>query len=82
METQNKKLEEEIETKMIQKFGRKLSLISLYETVLQRLIYNTKTDVGKIMKNFTDEIKCKLILYRIIHIWIKACSKSVCYGFL
>ncbi|XP_076666446.1 cilia- and flagella-associated protein 44 isoform X2 [Andrena cerasifolii] len=57
METQNKKLEEEIETKMIQKFGRKLSLISLYETVLQRLIYDTKTDVGKIMKNFTDEIK-------------------------
>ncbi|XP_076637400.1 cilia- and flagella-associated protein 44 isoform X1 [Colletes latitarsis] len=57
MRTQNKKLEIEIKELMIQKFGRKTSLISLYETVLQRLIYDTKTNIRKVMKNFTNEIK-------------------------
>ncbi|XP_076234530.1 cilia- and flagella-associated protein 44 isoform X2 [Calliopsis andreniformis] len=57
MKTQNKKLEEDIKEKMIQKFGRRISLINLYETVLQRMIYSTKTDVGKLMKNFSEEIK-------------------------
>ncbi|XP_015431042.1 PREDICTED: uncharacterized protein LOC107187452 [Dufourea novaeangliae] len=57
METQNNKLELEIKEKMIQKFGRRVSLISLYETVLQRLIYDTKTDVRNIMKNFSEEMK-------------------------
>ncbi|XP_053983869.1 cilia- and flagella-associated protein 44 [Hylaeus volcanicus] len=57
METQNKKLETEIKEKMIEKFGRKVSLISLFETVLQRLIYDTKTGVRTIMKNFIDEVK-------------------------
>lgn len=57
MDTQNKKLKVEIKEKMIQKFGRKLSLISLYEIVLQRLIYDSKIDIRTIMKNFTDEIK-------------------------
>ncbi|XP_017757877.1 PREDICTED: uncharacterized protein LOC108549132 [Eufriesea mexicana] len=57
METQNKKLKEDIKEKMIQKFGRKVSLINLYETILQRLIYDTKTDVRKIMKNFSKNIE-------------------------
>ncbi|XP_076222298.1 cilia- and flagella-associated protein 44 [Nomia melanderi] len=57
MEAQNKKLELEIKEKMIQKFGRKVSLINLYEIVLQRLIYETKTDIHKIMKNFSEDMK-------------------------
>ncbi|XP_043512128.1 cilia- and flagella-associated protein 44 isoform X2 [Frieseomelitta varia] len=57
METQNKKLKEYIKEKMIQKFGHKLSLINLYEIILQRLIYDTKTDVNKIMKDFTKDIE-------------------------
>ncbi|XP_076298900.1 cilia- and flagella-associated protein 44 isoform X2 [Lasioglossum baleicum] len=57
METQNKSLELEIKEKMIQKFGRKVSLISLYDTVLQRMIYETKTDMRKIMKNFSEDLK-------------------------
>lgn len=60
MKTQNKELEAQIKEKMIQKFGRKVSLINLYETILQRLIYDTKTDVRTIMKNFTKNIKSKL----------------------
>lgn len=60
MKTQNKELEAQIKEKMIQKFGRKVSLINLYETILQRLIYDTKTDVRTIMKNFTKDIKSKL----------------------
>ncbi|KAF3430089.1 hypothetical protein E2986_07212 [Frieseomelitta varia] len=53
METQNKKLKEYIKEKMIQKFGHKLSLINLYEIILQRLIYDTKTDMQNevVMKN-------------------------------
>lgn len=57
MKTQNKKLKEEIKEKMIQKFGCKVSLIELYEIILQRLIYDTKIDVRKIMKNFTKDIE-------------------------
>ncbi|XP_029043385.1 cilia- and flagella-associated protein 44 isoform X1 [Osmia bicornis bicornis] len=57
MESENKKLKEDIKEKMIQKFGREVSLINLYETILQRLIYDTKTDVRKIMKNYNKDIK-------------------------
>ncbi|XP_031368455.1 cilia- and flagella-associated protein 44 isoform X2 [Apis dorsata] len=57
MKAQNKKLKEEIKEKMIQKFGCKVSLIELYEIILQRLIYDTKIDVRKIMKNFTKDIE-------------------------
>ncbi|XP_076652358.1 cilia- and flagella-associated protein 44 isoform X2 [Halictus rubicundus] len=57
METQNRTLELQIKEKMIQKFGRKVSLINLYETVLQRMIYETKTDMQKIMKHFSEDLK-------------------------
>ncbi|KAK1137227.1 hypothetical protein K0M31_001748 [Melipona bicolor] len=57
MDTQNKKLKQYIKEKMIQKFGRKVSLINLYVIILQRLIYDTKTDVNKIMKDFTKDIE-------------------------
>ncbi|CAL7949001.1 unnamed protein product [Xylocopa violacea] len=57
MESQNKILEKDIKEKMIQKFGRKISLMNLYETILQRLIYDTKTDVHGIMKNLSKDIK-------------------------
>ncbi|XP_076749592.1 cilia- and flagella-associated protein 44 [Xylocopa sonorina] len=57
MESQNKILEEGIKEKMMQKFGQKISLMHLYETILQRLIYDTKTDVHSIMKNFSKDIK-------------------------
>lgn len=80
MESQNKKLEEDIKEKMIQKFGRKVSLINLYETILQRLIYNTKSDVGKIMKKFMEEIKSKLIILNYTELsFIKTCSKYLFY---
>lgn len=59
MESENKRLKEDIKEKMIQKFGREVSLINLYETILQRLIYDTKTDVRKIMKIYNKDIKSK-----------------------
>ena len=66
METQNKRLKEHIKEKMIQKFGRKISLINLYEIILQRLIYDTKTDVHKIMKDFTKDIESNLQKFLIL----------------
>ncbi|XP_060830801.1 uncharacterized protein LOC132915125 [Bombus pascuorum] len=57
METQNKRLKEHIKEKMIQKFGCKVSLINLYQTILQRLIYDTKIDVRKIMKSLSKNIE-------------------------
>ena len=66
METQNKRLKEYIKEKMIQKFGRKISLINLYEIILQRLIYDTKTDVNKIMKDFTKDIESNLQKFLIL----------------
>nr|XP_012143308.1 PREDICTED: cilia- and flagella-associated protein 44 isoform X1 [Megachile rotundata] len=57
MKTENKRLKEEIKEKMIQKFGQQVSLVNLYETILQRLIYDTKTDVRKMMKTFNKEMK-------------------------
>lgn len=60
METQNKRLKEYIKEKMIQKFGCKVSLINLYQTILQRLIYDTKIDVRKIMKSLSKNIESKL----------------------
>ncbi|CAK9822070.1 Cilia- and flagella-associated protein 44 [Anthophora retusa] len=57
MESQNKSLKEHMKEKMIQKFGQKVSLISLYETILQRLIYDTKTNIHNIMKDFAKNIK-------------------------
>lgn len=69
MKAQNKKLKEEIKEKMIQKFGCKVSLIELYEIILQRLIYDTKIDVRKIMKNFTKDIESKFynVYYYIVY---------------
>ncbi|XP_068986815.1 cilia- and flagella-associated protein 44 isoform X3 [Bombus flavifrons] len=57
METQNKRLKEHIKEKMIQKFGCKVSLINLYQTILQRLIYDTKIDVRKIMKSLSKNVE-------------------------
>ncbi|XP_050598029.1 uncharacterized protein LOC126926010 [Bombus affinis] len=57
METQNKRLKEHIKERMIQKFGCKVSLINLYQTILQRLIYDTKIDVRKIMKSLSKNIE-------------------------
>ncbi|XP_026674087.1 uncharacterized protein LOC108630687 isoform X2 [Ceratina calcarata] len=57
MQTQNGKLEGDIKEKMIQKLGQRVSLINLYETILQRLIYDTKTDVQSLMKNYAKKIK-------------------------
>ncbi|XP_057334477.1 cilia- and flagella-associated protein 44 isoform X2 [Microplitis mediator] len=56
MESEIKRLKEEIKKEMIQKFGKEISLTSLYEAVLRRMIYNIKADIKEMIKSYDKEI--------------------------
>ncbi|XP_023287600.1 uncharacterized protein LOC105700070 isoform X2 [Orussus abietinus] len=58
MEEVIKKLKSNIKEEMIRKFGQELSLSTLYEAVLQRMIYETKVNLNSMMKSYDDQIKC------------------------
>lgn len=57
MESEIKRLKEEIKQEMIQKFGKEVSLTSLYEAVLRRMVYDVKADMKKMIKSYDKEIK-------------------------
>ncbi|KAH0534340.1 hypothetical protein KQX54_003166 [Cotesia glomerata] len=57
MESEIKRLKEEIKQEMIQKFGREVSLTSLYEAVLRRMVYDVKADMKEMIKSYDKEIK-------------------------
>ncbi|KAG8038727.1 hypothetical protein G9C98_000282, partial [Cotesia typhae] len=57
MESEIKRLKEEIKQEMIQKFGKEVSLTSLYEAVLRRMVYDVKADMKNMIKSYDKEIK-------------------------
>ncbi|XP_014209825.1 uveal autoantigen with coiled-coil domains and ankyrin repeats [Copidosoma floridanum] len=50
-------LKEQTQREMEQKFGQQVSLVSLYEAVLKRLIHNIKANTSSLMKFYDDKIK-------------------------
>lgn len=59
MEAEIKSLKSEIKNEMIKKFGQEISLSSLYEAVLRRMVYDIKADMKEMTKFYDQEIKCK-----------------------
>ena len=60
MRVNNKKLQDEIKQKIMNKFGQSLSLNKLYETILRRIVYDIKANLSETMTYFTKRIKRKL----------------------
>lgn len=59
MKNEIKNLKNEIKEEMKKKFGQPISLKTMYETVLQRMIYNIKSDLSEIIKSYEEQLKCK-----------------------
>lgn len=59
MDGEIKRLKEKIKQEMMQKFGREVSLSSLYEAVLRKMIYDMKADLKEMTKGFDKQIKCE-----------------------
>jgi hypothetical protein len=59
MEKEMQHLKEEIKKEMQQKFGQQISLVTLYEAVLRRLIYDIKANTNSLVKFYDDKIKRK-----------------------
>ncbi|KYN44488.1 WD repeat-containing protein 52 [Trachymyrmex septentrionalis] len=57
MRHNNKKLQDEIKLKIMNKFGQSLSLNKLYETILRRIVYDIKANLRETMTYFTKQIK-------------------------
>ncbi|KAK2582044.1 hypothetical protein KPH14_002749 [Odynerus spinipes] len=64
MNNEIKRLKDEIKEEMTKKFGQKISLTTMYETVLQRMIYNVKIDLTEMMKLYEEQMKCIREKYR------------------
>lgn len=60
MRVNNKKLQDEIKLKIMNKFGQSLSLNKLYETILRRIVYDIKANLSEASTYFTKRIKRKL----------------------
>ncbi|XP_047346729.1 cilia- and flagella-associated protein 44 isoform X2 [Vespa velutina] len=58
MKSEIKNLKNKIKEEMKKKFGQPISLTNMYETVLQRMIYNIKSDLSEIMKSYEEQLKC------------------------
>ncbi|KAI4496377.1 hypothetical protein M0804_000187 [Polistes exclamans] len=58
MRNEIKNLKNEIKEEMKKKFGKTISLTTMYETVLQRMIYNIKSDLTEMMKSYEEQLKC------------------------
>ncbi|KAI4492234.1 hypothetical protein M0802_009924 [Mischocyttarus mexicanus] len=58
MRNEMKNLKNEIKDEMKKKFGQTISLTTMYETVLQRMIYNIKSDLTEMMKSYEEQLKC------------------------
>ncbi|KYN22810.1 WD repeat-containing protein 52 [Trachymyrmex cornetzi] len=57
MRVNNKKLQDEIKLKIMNKFGQSLSLNKLYETILRRIVYDIKANLSETTTYFTKRIK-------------------------
>ena len=58
MDFEVKRLKDKIKQEMIQKFGREVSLDSLYEAILRIMIYDLKADMKEMLKEFDKQMKC------------------------
>ena len=58
MDSEVKRLKDKIKQEMIQKFGREVSLDSLYEAILRIMIYDLKADMKEMLKEFDKQMKC------------------------
>ncbi|XP_015185345.1 PREDICTED: cilia- and flagella-associated protein 44 [Polistes dominula] len=58
MKNEINNLKNEIKDEMKKKFGQTISLTTMYETVLQRMIYNIKSDLTEMMKSYEEQLKC------------------------
>ncbi|XP_048505660.1 cilia- and flagella-associated protein 44 isoform X2 [Athalia rosae] len=58
METEIHRLKSSIRQEMIGKFGREISLNSLYEAVLRRMIYDIKVSLTEMVPEFESQIQC------------------------
>ncbi|KAF7998128.1 hypothetical protein HCN44_009526 [Aphidius gifuensis] len=58
MDDEIKNLKSEIKNEMIKKFGREISLSSLYEAVLRKMVNDIKADIKEMSKHYDQEIKC------------------------
>ncbi|XP_008204820.1 cilia- and flagella-associated protein 44 isoform X2 [Nasonia vitripennis] len=57
MKKELESLKKEIKKEMEQKFGQQVSLVTLYEAVLRRLIYDIKANTGSMIKFYDEKIK-------------------------
>ncbi|KAL7301745.1 hypothetical protein TKK_0005740 [Trichogramma kaykai] len=57
MKAELEALKGQIKTEMENKFGQQISLVSLYEAVLRRLIYDIKADTGSLVKFYQEKIQ-------------------------
>lgn len=62
MDDEINNLKSEIKNEMIKKFGREISLSSLYEAVLRKMVNEIKADIKEMSKYYDQEIKCKFII--------------------
>lgn len=59
MKKELESLKNEIRKEMEQKFGQQVSLVTLYEAVLRRLIYDIKANTGSLIKFYDEKIRSK-----------------------
>lgn len=57
MKKELKQVKQEIKKEMEQKFGQQISLLSLYESVLRRLVYEIKANTKNLIKFYDEKIK-------------------------
>lgn len=57
MKKELKTIKHTIKKEMEQKFGQQVSLVTLYEAVLRRLIYNIKADTKYLVKFYEEKIE-------------------------
>ncbi|XP_014472910.1 PREDICTED: cilia- and flagella-associated protein 44 [Dinoponera quadriceps] len=57
MSMNNKSLKSEIKQKIIDKFGRNVSLTELYETILRRMMYDIKANLNETTMQFNKRIR-------------------------
>lgn len=56
MSVNNKSLKNEIKQKIMDKFGQKVSLTELYETILRRMVYDIKANINETTMQFSKRI--------------------------
>lgn len=62
MRVNNKKLQDEIKLKIMNKFGQSVSLNQLYETILRRMAYDIRADLNETTMYFNRRLKRTLII--------------------